>query len=629
MSLRHRYYSTDYRDEVITALNSIKENTSPNLSSGISGVETNGHAVVEDCKTECLSAAQNAETHVGSLDDRIDLVIQGLINFHSEVQSTGEEISRLCENVEETMEACITALDALKDLLSNASFADTECITKSDIDSCFGSLDIAEENNSEYIYEYYTDDNGFVIESSVQETFDNIEAGTTVVVDEDGNETYILTPEAEAYANMYAQFEFEYLSSDEITDEKTEWLYNVNLRCGTTQSDLPSTNMYPYDAGYEDGNVLICETYDTRNSYRVLNERLYDLNLEYYNTGLFGQDTARDDKFVYVSCFIDATDVIARYDHISVPCVTPYSVYAACDLDSDVGIQLELTMPTVSYTYDSENRTASVSFPNTRMLDGVPNEQVYMFNCEPYDDPTGYTPILYTDRVDFESFDISFESSARQIFDLDYDDYSKSHLAVILEAFGYTGEIPDTLDEIVGILETVVDFPYKTGLDLMWFFFDEAASDSFSRQFDEYKFYMYLDTAFNFHGSVVTFNSNNDYTGSCQQAGYSFYYYNGDLELFNNYTEYLSEEIGEYSTYQDITPDDIQSMDDIADARTLSYQDYKNLYDSYWTTYCETHDYSGDPSARLAPPEIIDQLTALIGQGYSQEEVYDIIAALP
>ena len=114
MSYSKRYYSTDYRNEVIAALNSIKENTSPDLSSGISAIEPDGHMVVQDCKTSCLSAAQNAETYIGSMDDRIDSIIQGITTFHSEVQLTGEEISRLCENVEETMEACIMQLLVLR-----------------------------------------------------------------------------------------------------------------------------------------------------------------------------------------------------------------------------------------------------------------------------------------------------------------------------------------------------------------------------------------------------------------------------------------------------------------------------------------------------------------------------------
>ena len=141
---------------------------------------------------------------------------------------------------------------------------------------------------------------------------------------------------------------------------------------------------------------------------------------------------------------------------------------------------------------------------------------------------------------------------------------------------------------------------------------------------------MYLDSAFNFHGSVVTFSLDDGAVSSThQQPGSSLYYYESDLELFNNYVGYLSDEMESYGTYQDISPEDIESMDDITDARTLSYADYREQYNSYWTIYYETHDYSGDPSARLAPPETIDQLTALIGQGYSPEELEQIIAALP
>ena len=632
MSLNHRYYSTDYRTEVITALNSIKINTSPDLSSGISAIEPDGYMLVQDCKTDCLNAAQNAETHIASLDDRIDSIIQGITTFHSEVQLTGEEISRLCENVIEVMEACADSFDSLKDLLSNAELGNPDSISKADIDACFANLDIAEQNNSEYIYEYYTDESGFVNEAAVQETFDNIEAGTTVVVDEYGNETYILTPEAEAYANMYAQFEFEYLTSDEITPEKTEWLYNVNIRCSVSQSNLPVENMYPLEA-YDGDKVNVCESYDISNSLKIVNDRLYGLNLEYYNTELFGTDTTRDDKFAYVSCFVDSTGAITQYDHISVPCVTPVSVYQTCDMNINPGLQLELPMPTVSYTYDSATRSASVSFPNTSYYDGwgMPNEQVYMFNCEPYDDPTGNTPLLYSDMVAFESFDVSIESSARNIFDLDYDDYSMSHLAIILRTFGYTGEIPDSLEGICGILETVVDIdiPGATGLDLLWFFYENDISNEFSREFDAYKYYMYLNSVFNFHGSVVSFNTNDGFTGTHQQPGYGLYYYEGDLELFNNYVEYLSDEIESYGTYQDISPEDIEKWDDITDANTLSYEDYREQYNSYWTIYCETHDYSGDRSARLAPAETIDQLAALIGHGYSQEELEQIIAALP
>ena len=576
-----RYYTQEYRDGLITALETIKQETEVDLTSGINGVSVpNNNVSIEECKQECLDSANLAKTHIDSIEDPINTVISKVSDFYDNVQSTGDEINTLTANANEVMEAFITSLYNISDELDSACRTNSTLIDKERIDDSFAPMEIADSNNKEFLTDYFTDDDGNVDRGTVEGVFNKLKSD----------------PEAnEAYADAYADFCVDYISDDNTSEEQIEGLLNLNLQLGMEQTyeiNISPTAMYIDDVYYAE----VFYVYEPSPSLLMINERMYDICMHIYNEQYsdWSQYEGSASGLTKVTAYLDTMGVLTS-GQIAVPYLFSQEDMVGLDPDINIDYQYPRPFPHVEDNID-DSGTVQVSF-------GVeaedPAQQVHLYGGD------GSVRMFESFQVEPLMFDLATQFS-------DYDVELLTDYEPELISYETGSLVAGTGLNIVSILESIPKIKMlieKTGklfpflgyilnaLDI--FFYVDSCINAYSILNDyqagkqNYNYILFLDRYYDVHAGVITFNT---YDGESKKV-VSAYSYTTDQQtaLTTSYWVFIFD-------YYGIDSDDLGSMTDQdlvallqegGNADENSYEQFESKMRSAFENYCERTGLSG------------------------------------
>lgn len=576
-----RYYTQEYRDELNATLETLKQETDVDLVSSINSISVpNNNVAIDECKQECLNAANQAKTHLESIENPIDSIISLVTSFYDGVQATGDEINTLTANANEVMEAFISSLNDISDVLDSACRSSSTLIEKDVIDECFSPMEIADSNNSEFLNDYFTDDDGHIDRDAVESVFDKLESD----------------PESNAaYADAYATFCVDYISDENTTDEQIEELLNLNLDLGMVQTN---DRVITPEPTYIDGEyyVEVIYVYEASPSLLMINDRMYAINARRYNEQYsdWSQYEGNSSGLQRVAAYLDTMGVLT-FGEIGAPHLFTEEELAGLDPDISIPYQSPRPFPNVDYSTD-DSGIVHVSF-------GIeadnPAQQARIFRAD------GTEQAFVSFQVDPLRHDLANEFSDYDLALLaDYIpeliSYENGSLAV-----GTTLNLIDILKHFPKIGELIMKsgefFPvvgyFFNALDIFVTVDSYINGNSIYADYVDGKHYFnylnFLDRYYDNHAGIITFTT---YDGE-EEKYVSTYSYVTDRQVAfaSVYWEFLFDYYGiDSDNFASMTDDDIIALLQAGgDADENSFEQFETKMRSAFDEYCSRTGLSG------------------------------------
>ncbi len=467
-----RYYSNDYRDEVIASLNGLFSSLDDSYTVAICNVPDSETESMNSYKDSAIDAANQASATISSLSPKIETVISQLNEFYQNVDATGGEIYSRAGDIVSILVRTNSVVDEICDILNGVGnysgykaspdLLDTACLPLADV----------EVDRDAYWNDFYLDEDGLVDAAAVSATFELV--GEPVGTNPDGSPLY--SNEGEKILDTYAEFSVNYLSRDDCTTEMMESLTNANLAAGmvpsgdipdeyavdgTVPAPSPDTEIVNIDGvdyyavyfPYESSQIL--EEYNNR-VYQLSEERYrnsYNESGEPFDAGNVNQyldimrtitmdhhnlhsDNEPIDYNIAVPTLIPVSEVdpseinpdIDFYRNFDTP---PYSGFVSIDVDGeDEHLIVHLDTPddrvdvvffSTDIVFQEGNEYNSATAPRTGAYPSY-GEYTFFYPCDYFE---VHTTSIESSEHDFNTISVEEQNILKQLCGLDDDFFDR------------------------------------------------------------------------------------------------------------------------------------------------------------------------------------------------------------